>query len=386
MTGYSLKRHGQDKNGTPKWRVWISIGSGPQRKQPSRVFTAPNKRAAHRQAAIIAAQLDNQTQQLQPAVGTLSDIINTHIDQMRHEWSTAHTHSMTINGQKASDRIGHLPVNQITARHLDELYIDLLRTGAANGGPLSPRSVQLVHTVISSSLDRARRWGLIDHNPARDARPPTTPWIERDLAPVETIVELLDTEPDPMFKLLGWLAVVCGQRRSQLLGLRWDDIDLEAGVLVFRRAVVGVPDGRVEVKEMTKRGKLSSVHVDAVTLRMLGERRRAQVRLALAAGAVWGDGFVFTADPAGVEPFRPSWVSSWWDRRRADVAGLGAVKFHDLRHFSGSMLLAAGFDEAMVSKRLGNSRGVLRGVYAHTVADRDRAASEVMANLLAGNE
>jgi integrase-like protein len=70
-------------------------------------------------------------------------------------------------------RIGNVPLQKVTAAHLDALYAELLTKGRRDGaGGLSPRSVRYVHTVIRAALQTVFRWGRITHNPADRSEPP----------------------------------------------------------------------------------------------------------------------------------------------------------------------------------------------------------------------
>ena len=66
-------------------------------------------------------------------------------------------------------RLGSLPLDKIRALDLDTFYAQLRANGSSERGPLSARTVRLCHTVVSQTLDQARRWGLVARNVAADA-------------------------------------------------------------------------------------------------------------------------------------------------------------------------------------------------------------------------
>ena len=76
----------------------------------------------------------------------------------------------------AARHLGHVPLTRLTPRELDQLYAKLLREGGEDGRPLSRRSVLHVHRLLHTALGQAKRWRLIGHNPAADAKAPTVPF------------------------------------------------------------------------------------------------------------------------------------------------------------------------------------------------------------------
>jgi integrase len=177
------------------------------------------------------------------------------------------------------------------------------------------------------------------------------------------------------------LAVSTGARRSQLLALRWCDVDFDHGALAFTRAAVTGKNG-VELRP-TKTQRTYRVEIDGDTLAVLAAHRS---RLVSAAGQ-GGQGFVFSSMPDGSRPWLPNRVTKQFIVARCQ-AGLSHFRLHDLRHFMATQMLAAGVPIATVSQRLSHARtSTTLNVYAHAVPGGDRAAAETLAAILhrAGN-
>src|SRR5450759_4444501 len=125
-----------------------------------------------------------------------------------------------------------------------------------------------------------------------------------------------------------------GARLGEILALRWGDIDLDCGVVRIRRTVVEHMVGQgtnswYSFKE-PKSGHGRSVDLGAATIARLKAHRKTQAAARLAAGSDWSDLDLGISTPAG-EPIRPSTTSGRF-RVAATNAGLGGVRFHDLRH------------------------------------------------------
>ena len=177
------------------------------------------------------------------------------------------------------------------------------------------------------------------------------------------------------------LAVSTGARRSQLLALRWVDIDEPRSAIGFQRALVEGPGG--PVLQATKTHRTYRVDLDQSTLEVLVAHRRAAETVAREAGAEMNlDGFVFSSDGAGSTPWRPNSVTKQFIAARR-AANLSHFRLHDLRHFMATQMLTAGVPIATVAHRLSHARAsTTLNVYAHAVPGGDRRAAEALAAIV----
>jgi integrase len=107
--------------------------------------------------------------------------------------------------------------------------------GMTARGVLSPRMVQLAHAVLRNALEHAVREELIARNVAKLVRPPAPRYrVGRGLS-VEQARQVLDAARDDRFSALYVLALYLGLRRSELLGLRWQDVDFDRSALQWCR-------------------------------------------------------------------------------------------------------------------------------------------------------
>jgi Phage integrase, N-terminal SAM-like domain len=127
-------------------------------------------------------------------------------------------------------RLGAVPLRRLRAQHLEGLYADLLANGRRDGrGGLDPKTVLEVHVIIRKALADARRKGLVVHNVAEDAEAPKRrrPTNQLRAWNLQQLQGFLSAARSHRLFPAFWLAVTTGMRRSELLGLRWGDIDLE---------------------------------------------------------------------------------------------------------------------------------------------------------------
>jgi integrase len=184
------------------------------------------------------------------------------------------------------------------------------------------------------------------------------------------------------FEALWLCAPTLGLRKGELLGLRWTDIDFDAGTLRVRQALQRV-GGRLLLVEPKTSLSRRTVPVPTATLAALRSRRAQQDEEQLAAGTAWvQSGLVFTTHIG--RPIDPRNLSRSWYLIR-ERAELGPVRVHDLRHSCASFMLAAGASPRTVMKTLGHSQiGLTMNTYTHVLPDLERTAVDAAADTIFG--
>jgi integrase len=360
------------------WTAHATWGTGPAKRQIKRGGFRTRKEA---QAALteLLASIDAGTF-VTPSRLTVA----RYLDAWLEGRAAAGLRPSTVAGYRQRveryvvPRIGTLPLQGLSALDLDRLYATL-----ASDGGLSLATVRAVHAVLSKSLADAERKGLVTRNVARLASPPKT---SATRAPEMTV-----WTPGELASFLGAVAghrygpamrtaAMTGLRRSELLGLRWADVDLDAAALMVRQSVQLV-DGRIVVGDVKTARSRRRIDLDAGTVAVLRTHRRAQSAERLMVGAGWADhGLVFCA-PDG-RPLNPDTVSQWFDRtvRRSE---LPRIRLHDLRHTHATHLLAAGVNVKIVSERLGHaSVAFTLDTYGHVMPGQQASAAAAVAALV----
>jgi integrase len=177
-----------------------------------------------------------------------------------------------------------------------------------------------------------------------------------------------------------WLIALRGLRRGEAAGLRWCDIDLDAGTLTIAQQRIAY--GRtVHVGPPKTAASSRTVALDRATVRLLREHRRRQHSERDTAGDHWQDsGYVFTT-PDGA-PLHPDWLTRRF-RRLVTLSGLPPVRLHDLRHGAASLALAAGADLKTVQALLGHASIVLTAdTYTSVLPELLADAAEATARLV----
>lgn len=215
-------------------------------------------------------------------------------------------------------------------------------------GCVSPRTVQYIHVTLHGALRDAVSDGLIARNVAHGLKPSKP--RKKEIHPLnpDQAKTFLNAARGDRFEALYLLALHYGLRRGELLGLKWEDIDLDVGTLQVRRTMSETRTGRVE--EETKSGKgrrieLSRTGIEALMAHQ--ERQRQEV----------GDGYqdrgLVFASTKGT-PVNSSNLSYRSFKPILKRTGLN-IRFHDLRHTCATIRFMNGQHPKRVSELLGHS-------------------------------
>ncbi len=277
--------------------------------------------------------------------------------------------------------IGNLSVAKLGPSDLDAFYRQLIKTGGPKG-PFKPATVRRIHTILRSALGQGVKWGWIRHNPAVDASPPRVlkPEITPPTPDQVAAIFHMAREESPAFAAYVVLAASSGARRSELVALRWENIDFTTGRLVIRRGIVGNKSGLIE--KDTKTHQARKLKLDATTLDILTEHRQACEKNAEECGVeIPASAFVFSIHADGSHPWWPDSVTRMF-RIVADKAGVKGVRLHDLRHYVASRLLTEGVDVRTVAGRLGHrNASTTLDVYSHFIPESDDDAADALGRL-----
>lgn len=289
-------------------------------------------------------------------------------------------------------RVGGIPLQELNAAHINRLYADLLRNGAVNGsGGLSATTVRRIHAMLRKALNDAVRWGQVQRNVALLSDPPPNKAVQASRRrSMRTWNELelrrfLNSEKPKYLYPLWMFAASTGMRRSELLGLRWSDLNLTSSTASVRQTVLDTAEGFRPVEDQKSSLSARTIHLDRRTVGVLSDHRIAQRALQDAAGNAWqANDLVF-----------PREDGSWWNppaislafQRAVKAAGVPSIRLHDLRHTHATLLLASGVNPKVVSERLGHSSVAFTlDTYAHVMPGMQPEAAERFMELVFGPE
>lgn len=277
--------------------------------------------------------------------------------------------------------LGRVSIRRLRYQQIEALYDVLLHPETGRG--LAPKTVYEIHLIIRGALADAHRRGLVTRNVALVARAPK----QRSLQRIEGVAltdeelrRLLRTAAGHRFFPIYWLTAMTGMRRNEVLGLKWSDLDVAKQRVHLNRGLVAVGYEVHQTRGKTKTAR-RAIELDNTTMSVLEGWRAYQCAEFAAVGIDPGDDWVFT-DGDG-EPIHPHAVYEAF-RRIVHNAGIPAMRFHDLRHTHGSLLIKEGIPVKVVSERLGHAhiahtletyQHILPGMQADTARTAERLAN-----------
>ncbi|WP_326561684.1 tyrosine-type recombinase/integrase [Micromonospora sp. NBC_01796] len=291
--------------------------------------------------------------------------------------------------------VGGHRIDRLEPEHLETLYRQMMKNGSA------PATAHQSHRTVRTALNEAVRRGHLVRNPATLAKAPRLP--EDDIEPysVSDIKRLLATASERRNSARWAIALALGLRQSEALGLKWSDLDLEAGVLTVRRgrqrprwqhgcdAECGRKFGghcprriplRAETADTKSRAGRRSIGLPDELVALLRQHREEQDRERERASQLWqAGGWLFTT-PTG-KPLNPRTDYDEW-KRLLRLAGLRDGRLHDARHTAATVLLLLGVPDRAVMGIMGWSNPSMASRYQHITAQIRRDIAKRVGGLL----
>ena len=234
--------------------------------------------------------------------------------------------------------IGRAKLETLRKAHIDRLYADLLRSGLASS------TVRRVHAVLHAALEEAVRGDLIPRNPATHANKPKVRQEEIEPLDAGQARSLLDAARGDRFEALYVLCLTSGLRQGEALGLKWGDIDLDAGTLRVNRQLLRVrgedgKPGKLEFSE-PKNSSKRTVGLPQRAVSALKSHHKRQYEEKLRAALYADQGLVFASGRGS--PLDAQNVVNRHFKPLLKRAELPDIRFHDLRHSCLSLLAQRG--------------------------------------------
>ena len=271
--------------------------------------------------------------------------------------------------------IGDVILSKLTSLDLQKLYNKLLTEGRvdrpeAKKQPkgLSPKTVRNIHTIIYSACEKAIIERLLAANPAVGCTLPRKEHKEMKTLPLEKLDTFFaEAKESGVFELY-YIELSTGLRRGELLGLKWTDIDWNAGTLSIQRQIQRIK-GVVQETALKTRNAYRTIALPEDTLTMLKQRKATAVSI-----------YIFPSPSGGM--MEPDAVQKKL-KRLLKRAGLEELRMHDLRHTYATLALQNGVDVKTLSGILGHySAGFTLDTYGHISTQMQRDAAQKVGGFL----
>jgi integrase len=260
--------------------------------------------------------------------------------------------------------LGHVKLKSLTSAQIQALYRAKLDAG------LSPATIHSIHAPLTGALKQAVRWKLLAYNVAEAVELPKLVRHEGKTFSVVEARRFLEAARGERLEALYVLAITCGLRQGELLGLGWDDVNFEMETMWVRRQLQRMRDGSgLAFLPLKNPDGRREVALGPMALEALRKHRVRQAEEKLMLGPLYEDmGLVFATGKG--TPLEASNVVNRSFKPLLSRAGVSKIRFHELRHTCGTIMGRTGVEPKYAQDRLGHADiSVTLNTYTHVLPE-----------------
>ena len=368
------------KRGKNSYSLAISLGKDPTtgKYKQQWVSVKGTKKDAEKRLSELLHQLDNGTF-MKPGKTTLGEFL----ERWLAEYARGNLSPRGFERYESIVRVyliptlGNIPLTQVKPEHIQKHYSAMQNKG------LSALTVRYHHTVIHKALQTAIKWGLVTRNVADGVDVPRARHNEMQTWDEDDVAHFLEVAKDNPYYALFYTALFTGMRRSELLALRWQDIDPVFSQVYVNRSLHRLKDGSYIFAEPKSAKSRRTIALSPSVILTLKEHQEKQEAMRAMLGIPLKDDDLVFSDVEG-KPLLPNTVTHAWIKLVRRI-GLKGIRLHDARHSHASLMLKAGTHPKIVQERLGHSSVTITlDTYSHVAPGLQEAAAESFDKLLNG--
>jgi integrase len=381
------------------WGLMVDLGKDPEsgkRRQKWQKFPVPPD-----------TPLREVTKQAQAALRKLLDTVSKpgYVDASKltvlthlRNWHAAITplrrpetgriYKSLIDKHVAKSTIATLKLQQLTPLAVETFYAGLT---------LSPASLKVLHSMLNAACKLAVRDGLIPSNPVALATNRARPQKSVDAkqhcwtATEARLVLKAAKDDSPQMSALFAVLLDTGARKSEVLGLRWSHVDLDAGTIEIAEQLEP-RCGEVPQWGPTKTKLARTITINDDTIARLREHRKTQAELKMRNRITYKEyDLVFAKEDVDCQKPTAALGQPCYAlvdrhfRRVVKAAGVRLIRPHGARHTSATLALGTGIPVHVVAARLGHANvAQTLAVYAHAILDQQKDAADRLGAVLGG--
>lgn len=430
------------------YEVTVSLGydSSGKKIRKTKTFKKPDDmtdKKWDKEIQIVAANFEKEVQR---GLYVDSDItLRVFVDKWIEEYGENNLEPTTLDSYKRELRtkilpaLGHLKLERITPMNILSFLNNLLEDGVRvdeKPGPYSSKTIKYQWQILSSLFQQAVYWQVLPENPCKKVKVPKNKHAEYNYKDTNIkfynenqtllLLDIINNEVDeyntninkefsydtpdnfkysnPMkYKAAIYIALFCGLRIGEILGLTWNDIDFDEKTLTVNKARAVVEGKGMITKYPKSKSSVRVISVPEVVIHVLDNYKKLQGVEIKELGSLWDkewkeSPWIFTQwDGKGMYYQTISkWLKKAINRHNVSIKNdkqipdqlkqnyyLPVLSIHKLRHTSATLLISQNTDIRTVSARLGHAHtSTTMNIYVHGLESSDRKASDMLENLL----
>lgn len=354
-----------------RWTGCVDVGRDANGKRKQRWASGKTKKEVQEKLLEIQHQF-NAGMYMDETTVTLGEYLKRWLKEYAQHNVAETTYASYVDGVKnLTEHLGNIKLCQLKPHHIQTFLSALL-----DYNKLSNTTIRYYYTVLNIALNTAIKWQLIQHNPCKGVTPPQKAKPKMQVLTEEQVNILLDgAQYTPMY-LPVLLAVSCGMRRGEILGLTWDDIDLENRTIHISKNLV-MADGKAIIRQPKTNAGRRTISLPEVTAEALKHERKTQLKTRLEY-----QGYNLVCCWENGSFIRPDYITHKFVKI-VKYLDLPKVSFHDLRHTHATLLLQKGVHPKIVQERLGHaSISMTLDTYSHVMPSMQREAADKMDDII----
>lgn len=363
----------QRKDG--RWEARYTVGHDPATgKQVQKSIYGKTQAEVSRKLRQVCKEVDDGTYK-EPVKYTVKDWAEIWLNDYSTSLKplTAKQYRSYINNHIIV-KIGAVRLTQLDAPTIQHFYNQLVKDG------LSPKTVKNIHGILHLMLETAAEVGYIKNNPSSVCKLPKI--TKKEIKPLENddVLKFLNAIKGDRYETLFLVDIFTGLRQSEILGLTWDCVDFEKGLLyVYRQLQKN--NGKYYFASL-KNGKSRTVALAPSILSALKAQKAWQAECRLKSYDMWSndDNLIFTNELG--KHLTHSNVYKHF-KKIAESIGIPDARFHDLRHTYAVAALQSGDDIKTVQESLGHHTAAFTlDVYGHVTEKMRKESAARMENFI----
>jgi integrase len=270
--------------------------------------------------------------------------------------------------------IGKIPLRKIVPSDIQSVLTVMREAGQ------SPRSQQQARALLSVALSEAEANEYIPSNPVKKVRIPVNKNREIEPLTIDEVKRLLETYMGTFMSARLHIALLCGLRQGEALGLRWQDVDLVNGVLEVRNQIQMI-DGKLQLTGLKTERSRRSLVLTSGSLESLKSHKEIIHQMKCLYGTDWQE--IDLVFPSGDGSPKQATIdfNDW--KRALRLCGIKPRRLHDARHTAATLMYGQGVGIEVISRALGHSSSAITSkLYVHSAIAPLRVAAEKLEKML----
>ena len=357
------------KRGKNSYTIVLDVAPVNGKRNQQWISVQGNKKDAEKRLSEMLHQIDTGSF-MRPSKTTVAEFLEQWLKDCRSRLSPRgfERYRDIVNSRLIPD-FGSIALTQLRPEHIQRHETAIQERG------LSARTARYHHSVIHSALKTAVEWGLLSRNPVDAVKPPKIHRTDMQTWDEGEMRRFLEAAKGSMYYELFFLALYTGMRRSELLALRWQDINLDMGQVSVSRTLHHLKDGRYVYTEPKSAKSRRTIALSPSAILLLKDYRQHRALMRAELGGVQKDADLVFCHILDGSPLRPNSITRAW-QTAARGAGVKVIRLHDARHTHASIMLKQGIHPKIVQERLGHSTiQMTLDTYSHVAPGLQEAAA-----------